>query len=77
MRLCTKPSEPRSTTTRKPRYYGRVYGFGSVPAKWKWDNTPREVIGEGIVLRTGTNSSTILTTFSLREFYVGDYVEIE
>jgi hypothetical protein len=54
-----------------------VYGFGSVPAKWKWDNTPREVIGEGIVLRTGTNSSTVLTTFSLREFFVGDYVEIE
>ncbi len=56
---------------------GRVYGFGSVPAKYKWDNTPREVIGEGIVLRTGSNSATVLTTFSLREFYVGDYVEIE
>ena len=57
--------------------YGRVYGFGSVPTKWKWDNTPREVIGEGIVLRTGTNSATVLTTFSLREFFVGDYVELE
>jgi hypothetical protein len=57
--------------------YGRVYGFGSVPNKWKWDNTPREVLGEGIVLRTGTNSSTVLATFSLREFFVGDYVEIE
>jgi hypothetical protein len=56
---------------------GRVYGFGSVPAKYTWDNTPREVIGEGIVLRTGSNSATVLTTFSLREFYVGDYVEIE
>jgi hypothetical protein len=54
-----------------------VYGFGSVPEKWKWDNTPREVIGEGIVLRTGTNSATVLTTFSLREFFVGDYVELE
>ena len=56
---------------------GRVYGFGSVPAKYTWDNTPREVIGEGIVLRTGSNSATVLTTFSLREFYVGDYVELE
>lgn len=56
---------------------GRVYGFGSVPAKYSWDNTPREVIGEGIVLRTGSNSATVLTTFSLREFYVGDYVELE
>ncbi|MGA7855908.1 MAG: hypothetical protein WCA15_21495 [Candidatus Acidiferrales bacterium] len=56
---------------------GRVYGFGSVPTKYTWDNTPREVIGEGIVLRTGSNSATVLTTFSLREFYVGDYVELE
>jgi hypothetical protein len=56
---------------------GRVYGFGSVPSKYKCDNTPREVIGEGIVLRTGSNSATVLTTFSLREFYVGDYVELE
>jgi len=29
------------------------------------------------VLRTGTNSATILTTYALRDFYVGDYVEIE
>jgi hypothetical protein len=59
--------------------YGHVYGFGVTgdKKKWKWDNTPREVIGEGIVLRTGTNSATILTTYALRDFYVGDYVEIE
>jgi hypothetical protein len=59
--------------------FGRVYGFGVTgdKKKWNWTNTPREVIGEGVVLRTGTNSATILTTYSLREFYVGDYVEIE
>ena len=59
--------------------YGRVYGFGVTgdKKKWNWENTPREVIGEGIVLRTGTNSATILTTYSLRDFYVGDYVELE
>ena len=57
--------------------YGRIYGFGSVPKKWKWDNTPREIVGEGIVLRTGTNSATVLTTYTLREFFVGDYVELE
>jgi hypothetical protein len=54
-----------------------VYGFGSVPAKYKWDNTPREVIGEGIVVRTAPNSSSVLLTFGLREVYAGDYVEIE
>ena len=54
-----------------------VYGFGSVPAKYKWDNTPREVVGEGIVVRTSPNSSSVLLTFGLREAYAGDYVEIE
>ena len=54
-----------------------VYGFGSVPAKYKWDNTPREVVGEGIVVRTAPNSSSVLLTFGLREAYAGDYVEIE
>jgi hypothetical protein len=54
-----------------------VYGFGSVPAKYKWDNTPREVIGEGIVVRTAPNSSSVLLTFGLREVFAGDYVEIE
>jgi hypothetical protein len=54
-----------------------VYGFGSSPAKYKWDNTPREVIGEGIVVRTAPNSSSVLLTFGLREAYAGDYIEIE
>jgi len=54
-----------------------VYGFGSVPRKWDWSNVPREDIGEGIVLRTGPNSSTVMITFSLREIYPGDYVEVE
>jgi hypothetical protein len=54
-----------------------VYGYGSVPAKYKWDNTPREVVGEGIVVRTAPNASSVLLTFGLREAYAGDYVEIE
>jgi hypothetical protein len=54
-----------------------VYGFGSVPAKYDWSNTPREDVGEGIVLRTGPNSSTVLITSSLREIYPGDYIEVE
>lgn len=54
-----------------------IVGFGSVSKKWDWANTPRESIGEGIVLRTGPNSATVLITFSLREIYPGDYVELE
>jgi hypothetical protein len=54
-----------------------IYGFGSVPKKWTWSNVPREDVGEGIVLRTGPNSATVLITFCLRPVYPGDYVEIE
>lgn len=54
-----------------------VYGYGSVPLKYNWSNVPRQVIGEGVVVRTAPNASTVLVTFSLREFFVGDYVELE
>jgi hypothetical protein len=54
-----------------------IMGFGSVPSKWTWSNVPREDLGEGIVLRTGPNSSTVLITLSLRAIYAGDYVEVE
>jgi hypothetical protein len=54
-----------------------IYGFGAAPKKYTWTNTPREDVGEGIVLRTGPNSSTVLITFALREIFPGDYVEIE
>ncbi|HKV06225.1 MAG TPA: hypothetical protein VJO53_14100 [Candidatus Acidoferrales bacterium] len=54
-----------------------MYGFGSVPVKYNWNNVPREDVGEGVVLRTGPNSATVLITFGLREIYPGDYVEIE
>ncbi|MDE3170019.1 MAG: hypothetical protein KGL75_07745, partial [Acidobacteriota bacterium] len=54
-----------------------ILGFGSVPKKWNWNNMPRESIGEGVVLRTAPNSSTVLITLSLTEIYPGDYVELE
>jgi hypothetical protein len=56
---------------------GPTYGYGGSPKKWNWSNVPREDIGEGIVLRTGPNSSTVLITFSSIEIYPGDYVELE
>jgi hypothetical protein len=72
------------TAFQTPRYAfdlqfdkSAAYGFGAVPSKYDWSNTPREVLGEGIVLRTGPNASTVLITFSTREIYSGDYVELE
>ena len=55
----------------------KVYGFGSTPVAYQWDDLPRQVLGEGIVLRTGPNSSTVLLTTAREEIYVGDYVELE
>ena len=55
----------------------KVYGFGSAPIAYEWNDLPRQVLGEGIVLRVGTNSATVLLTDSRREIFAGDYVEVE
>jgi hypothetical protein len=52
-------------------------GFGSTPVAYEWNNLPRQILGEGIVLRTGPNSSTVLLTDSRQEIFSGDYVELE
>ncbi len=65
------------TVYETPRQAFDMYGFGSVPLQYTSKDIPRDVIGEGIVLRTSPNSSTVLITFSLREIYSGDYLEIE
>ena len=55
----------------------KAYGFGSTPVTYEWNNLPRQVLGEGIVLRTGPNSSTVMLTAVREEIFVGDYVEVE
>ena len=54
-----------------------LYGFGSNPKHYAWNDLPREVLGEGIVLNVSPNSSTVLVTVVRREIYSGDYVELE
>jgi hypothetical protein len=58
-------------------YQYKLYGFGSAPQRYAWNDLPREVLGEGIVLNVSRNSSTIMITFTSIEVYAGDYVEIE
>jgi len=55
----------------------KVEGFGGTPVPYGWDNLPRQVLGEGVVLRTGPNSSTVFLTDSRMEIFVGDYVDLE
>lgn len=83
-RLFRYEGTQHETAYQPPRYafdvegsLGPTYGFGESPTKWNWSNVPRENLGEGIVLRVGPNSSTVLITFSLIEIFPGDYVELE
>ena len=65
------------TVPQNKGYQYSVYGFGSAPARYEWNDLPREVLGEGIVINVNRNSSTMVITFSSLEVYAGDYVEIE
>ncbi len=55
----------------------KAYGFGSTPVAYEWNNLPRQVLGEGIVLRVGPNAATVLLTDVRFEIFAGDYVELE
>lgn len=58
-------------------YQYMMYGFGSTPTRYAWNDLPREVLGEGIVLSVSRNSATVMVTFTSQDVYAGDYVEIE
>jgi hypothetical protein len=54
-----------------------MYGFGTDHEHYTWKDLPREVLGEGIVVRVGPNAATVLLTHARREIFSGDDVEIE
>jgi hypothetical protein len=58
-------------------YQYTIYGFGSAPKRYEWNDLPREVLGEGIVLSASHNSSTVMITYADSEILAGDYVEVE
>jgi hypothetical protein len=58
-------------------YQYKLYGFGSAPGRYEWNDLPREILGEGVVISVSRNSSTMMITFNSVEVYAGDYVEIE
>jgi hypothetical protein len=65
------------TVAQVPYTSYKAYGFGSAPVAYEWNNLPRQVLGEGIVLRTGPNSSSVMLTTVREEIFAGDYVEVE
>lgn len=62
---------------QEPNFGISVEGYGSGPAHYPVKDLPREILGEGVVLRTSPNSSTVLITYSLKQIYGGDYCELE
>jgi hypothetical protein len=58
-------------------FQDRLYGFGSSPGRYNWNDLPREVLGEGIVINVSRNASTVFVTYSSADIYAGDYIEIE
>jgi hypothetical protein len=58
-------------------YQYKMYGFGTNPVAYKWNDLPREILGEGVVLNVSPNSSTVYLTVSHIEIYAGDYTEVE
>jgi hypothetical protein len=65
------------TVPQTADYQFKMYGFGSAPQRYEWNDLPREILGEGIVLNVSRNSSTMMITLSSVQIYAGDYVEIE
>lgn len=65
------------TVAQTKGYQDRVYGFGAAPQRYNWNDLPREILGEGIVLNVSKNSSTVFITFSSVDIYTGDYTELE
>jgi hypothetical protein len=55
----------------------KLFGYGSAPQRYQWNDLPREILGEGIVLNVSHNSATVLITYSTSDIYAGDYVEVE
>jgi hypothetical protein len=77
MRIFRYQGSRAETSPNFDDYQYKMYGFGSNPVAYKWNDLPREILGEGIVLNVSPNSSTVFITYSRGEMFAGDYVEVE
>ena len=77
MRVFRYQGSHAETAQYYANYQYEMFGFGATPVHYKWNDLPREILGEGIVLSTGPNSSTVLITLSRVDIFAGDYTEVE
>lgn len=55
----------------------QIFGFGTAQRPYTGSELPRDILGEGVVLRVSKNAATVLITLSKTQMYPGDYVELE
>lgn len=65
------------TEFQTPHVAYQIFGFGSTPRPYTGAELPRDILGEGVVLRVSKNAATVLITLSKTQMYPGDYVELE
>lgn len=65
------------TEYQTPNVAYQIFGFGSSPRPYSGAELPRDILGEGVVLRVSKNAATVLVTLSKKQMYPGDYVELE
>jgi len=67
----------RETEFQTPHVAYQIFGFGTTPRPYTGAELPRDILGEGVVLRVSKNAATVLITLSKTQMYPGDYVELE
>ena len=67
----------RETEFQTPHVAYQIFGFGSAQRPYTGAELPRDILGEGVVLRVSKNAATLLITLSKTQMYPGDYVELE
>ncbi len=77
MRIFRYQGSHAETAQYYANYQYEMFGYGGTPVHYKWNDLPREILGEGIVLNVGPNSSTVLITLSRVDIFAGDYTEVE
>jgi len=77
MRIFRRQGNMNNVMYQTPGTEYKMLGFGTTPAIYTWGDLPREILGEGVVVRVSAHTATVMITGTRREIYVGDYAEIE
>jgi hypothetical protein len=67
----------RETEFQTPHVAYQIFGFGTAQRPYTGAELPRDILGEGVVLRVSKNAATLLITLSKTQMFPGDYVELE